>query len=68
MLIAARLVIRSWNAFFELNIYKIQPLCKIFHPLRFQGKDIVTIREAAWLTDGTYKYEEVVRYVQLNMC
>lgn len=28
---------------------------------RFQGKDIVTIREAAWLTDGTYKYEEVVR-------
>lgn len=28
---------------------------------RFQGTDIVTIREAAWLTDGTYKYEEVVR-------
>ena len=26
----------------------------------------MTIREAAWLTDGTYKYEEVVRYVQLN--
>ena len=23
--------------------------------------DIVTIREAAWLTDGTYKYEKVVR-------
>lgn len=68
MLIAARLVIFSWNAFFELNIYKIQPLCKIFHPHRFQGKDIVTIREAAWLTDGTYKYEEVVRYVQLKMC
>lgn len=46
--------------------YKIQPRCKIFHSHRFQGKDIVTIREAAWLTDGTYKYEEVVRYVQLN--
>ncbi|KXJ26548.1 Cyclin-F [Exaiptasia diaphana] len=28
---------------------------------RFQGKDIVTIREAAWLTDNTYKYEDVVR-------
>lgn len=26
----------------------------------------MTIREAAWLTDGTYKYEEVVRYVRLN--
>ena len=64
MLIAARLVIG--NAFFEQNIYKIQPLCKIYHLHRFQGKDIVTIREAAWLTDGTYKYEEVVRYVQLN--
>jgi len=64
MLIAARLVI--CNAFFELNIYKLQPLCKIFYPHRFQGKDIVTIREAAWLTDGTYKYEEVVRYVHLN--
>ena len=50
----------------SLNIYKIQPLNKIYHPYRFQGKDIVTIREAAWLTDGTYKYEEVVRYVQLN--
>ena len=22
---------------------------------------IITIREAAWLTDNTYKYEEVVR-------
>jgi len=30
---------------------------------RFQGKDIVTIREAAWLTDNTYKYEDVVRLV-----
>ncbi|EDO34730.1 predicted protein, partial [Nematostella vectensis] len=28
---------------------------------RFQGKDIVTIREASWLTDDTYSYEEVVR-------
>lgn len=28
---------------------------------RFQGKDIITIREAAWLTDNTYKYEDVVR-------
>ncbi|XP_077870463.1 cyclin-F-like [Saccoglossus kowalevskii] len=28
---------------------------------RLLEKDIVTIREAAWLTDGTYSYEEVVR-------
>ena len=25
------------------------------------GSDIITIREAAWLTDNTYKYEDVVR-------
>ncbi|XP_071509099.1 cyclin-F-like [Diadema antillarum] len=28
---------------------------------RLLEDDIITIREAAWLTDGTYKYEEVVR-------
>ncbi|XP_013409126.1 cyclin-F [Lingula anatina] len=28
---------------------------------RYLGKDIITIREAAWLTDNTYKYEDVVR-------
>jgi len=28
---------------------------------RSLGRDIVTIREAAWLTDNTYKYEDVVR-------
>ncbi|PVD38359.1 hypothetical protein C0Q70_00973 [Pomacea canaliculata] len=28
---------------------------------RYLGTDIVTIREAAWLTDNTYKYEDVVR-------
>ena len=27
----------------------------------------MTIREAAWLTDGTYKYEEVVR-CSMPMC
>lgn len=27
---------------------------------RFLEKDIVTIREAAWLTDKTYKYEQIV--------
>ena len=42
----------------DLNIYNLP---------RFQGTDIVTIREAAWLTDGTYKYEEVVRLV-LQYC
>lgn len=30
-------------------------------PCRFLGRDIITIREAAWLTDNTYKYEDVVR-------
>jgi F-box protein 1 (cyclin F) len=29
---------------------------------RFLGRDIITIREAAWLTDATYAYEDVVRY------
>ena len=28
---------------------------------RLLEKDIFTIREAAWLTEGAYKYEEVVR-------
>lgn len=28
---------------------------------RYLGKDIITIREAAWLTDNTYKYEDIVR-------
>ena len=28
---------------------------------RLLGKEIITIREAAWLTDNTYKYEDVVR-------
>ena len=28
---------------------------------RFLGEEIITIREAAWLTDNTYKYEDVVR-------
>jgi F-box protein 1 (cyclin F) len=28
---------------------------------RWMGTQIITIREAAWLTDNTYKYEEVVQ-------
>ncbi|XP_065588643.1 cyclin-F [Cyrtonyx montezumae] len=28
---------------------------------RFINKDILTIREAVWLTDNTYRYEELVR-------
>lgn len=28
---------------------------------RYLGRDIITIREAAWLTDNTYKYEDVVK-------
>jgi hypothetical protein len=30
------------------------------HP-RFISKEILTIREAVWLTDNTYKYEDLVR-------
>lgn len=28
---------------------------------RYTSKDILTIREAVWLTDNTYKYEDLVR-------
>lgn len=35
-------------------------LC-LTHLNRYMGRDIITIREAAWLTDNTYKYEDVVR-------
>lgn len=28
---------------------------------RYISKDILTIREAVWLTDNTYKYEDLVR-------
>ena len=28
---------------------------------RWMGVTILTVREASWLTDNTYKYEEVVR-------
>ena len=34
---------------------------ELYNVGRFLGKDIITIREAAWLTDNTYKYEDVVR-------
>ena len=38
-------------------------MCNITVPVfdRLLEKDIFTIREAAWLTEGAYKYEEVVR-------
>lgn len=28
---------------------------------RYISKEILTIREAVWLTDNTYKYEDLVR-------
>ena len=40
------------------------PDCYISHVIkyfRFLGRDIITIREAAWLTDNTYKYGDVVQ-------
>ena len=33
--------------------------CRVW--CRYLCRDIITIREAAWLTDNTYKYEDVVR-------
>jgi hypothetical protein len=30
---------------------------------RYVEEDVITIREAAWLTDNTYQYEEVVRTI-----
>lgn len=33
----------------------------IFYFPRFLGFDILTIREAAWLTDNSYSYHDVVK-------
>ena len=30
---------------------------------RWNGASIITVREAAWLTENTYRYEDVVRTV-----
>lgn len=30
-------------------------------PFSYISKEILTIREAVWLTDNTYKYEDLVR-------
>lgn len=35
--------------------------CKNFFLFRYISKEILTIREAVWLTDNTYKYEDLVR-------
>lgn len=36
--------------------------CNFFFFLfRYISKEILTIREAVWLTDNTYKYEDLVR-------
>lgn len=32
-----------------------------FFPFSYMSKEILTIREAVWLTDNTYKYEDLVR-------
>lgn len=31
---------------------------------RYMEKDVLTVREAVWLTDNTYKYEELVRMME----
>ena len=35
---------------------------------RFTESEVITIREAAWLTDNTYKYEQVVRTMGSALC
>lgn len=35
--------------------------CNFFFLFRYISKEILTIREAVWLTDNTYKYEDLVR-------
>jgi len=35
---------------------------------RFTETDVITIREAAWLTDNTYQYEQVVRTMGTALC
>jgi len=35
---------------------------------RFSEAEVITIREAAWLTDNTYKYEQVVRTMGQALC
>lgn len=36
-------------------------LVVFFPPFSYMSKEILTIREAVWLTDNTYKYEDLVR-------
>lgn len=38
-------------------------ICCVFliHFCSYMSKEILTIREAVWLTDNTYKYEDLVR-------
>lgn len=37
-------------------------LCHVLS-YRWNGASIITVREAAWLTENTYRYEDVVRTV-----
>ena len=44
--------------------YTIIILCLLHHlSYRWNGASIITVREAAWLTENTYRYEDVVRTV-----
>lgn len=46
----------------ELFIYlKGKCFVTFFFLFRYISKEILTIREAVWLTDNTYKYEDLVR-------
>lgn len=36
-------------------------MLRLFSPPRYISKEILTIREAVWLTDNTYQYEDLVR-------
>ena len=50
-----------WSRYLGHDIITIGVVIDHMFWCRYLGRDIITIREAAWLTDNTYKYEDVVR-------
>lgn len=42
-------------------VFNVLSLTETIGPHRYISKEILTIREAVWLTDNTYQYEDLVR-------
>lgn len=57
-LIVEHVVLESWTQPYSLKIIGL--IWYVFF-YRYISKEILTIREAVWLTDNTYKYEDLVR-------